>query len=42
MPFRRIADAGINIGLGTDEASVDDGINYLDDDEDGWPDPQHR
>jgi cytosine/adenosine deaminase-related metal-dependent hydrolase len=28
MPFRRLLDAGINIGLGTDEASVDDGVNY--------------
>jgi cytosine/adenosine deaminase-related metal-dependent hydrolase len=28
MPFRRIVDAGINVGLGTDEASVDDGVNY--------------
>jgi cytosine/adenosine deaminase-related metal-dependent hydrolase len=27
MPFRRIADAGINVCLGTDEANVDDGIN---------------
>jgi cytosine/adenosine deaminase-related metal-dependent hydrolase len=27
MPFRRIRDAGINVCLGTDEASVDDGVN---------------
>lgn len=27
MPFRRLRDAGINICLGNDEATVDDGIN---------------
>jgi 5-methylthioadenosine/S-adenosylhomocysteine deaminase len=27
MPYRRIADHGINICLGTDESSVDDGIH---------------
>jgi 5-methylthioadenosine/S-adenosylhomocysteine deaminase len=27
MPFRRIRDHGINVCLGTDESSVDDGIN---------------
>jgi cytosine/adenosine deaminase-related metal-dependent hydrolase len=28
MPLRRLLDAGINLGLGTDEATVDDGVNY--------------
>lgn len=27
MPFRRLRDAGINIGLGIDEIPVDDGCN---------------
>lgn len=27
MPFRRLRDAGINICLGNDEATVDDGVN---------------
>jgi 5-methylthioadenosine/S-adenosylhomocysteine deaminase len=28
MPLRRLLNAGINVGLGTDEATVDDGVNY--------------
>jgi 5-methylthioadenosine/S-adenosylhomocysteine deaminase len=28
MPWRRIRDAGINVCLGTDEANVDDGVNF--------------
>jgi 5-methylthioadenosine/S-adenosylhomocysteine deaminase len=28
MPFRQLADAGVPVGIGTDEASVDDGINF--------------
>jgi 5-methylthioadenosine/S-adenosylhomocysteine deaminase len=28
MPFRALCDAGVNIGIGTDEANVDDGVNY--------------
>jgi 5-methylthioadenosine/S-adenosylhomocysteine deaminase len=28
MPLRRLLAAGINVGLGTDEATVDDGVNY--------------
>jgi 5-methylthioadenosine/S-adenosylhomocysteine deaminase len=28
MPFRRLAEAGVSIGIGTDEANVDDGVNF--------------
>ena len=28
MPFRQLADAGVSIGIGTDEATVDDGVNF--------------
>jgi cytosine/adenosine deaminase-related metal-dependent hydrolase len=28
MPFRQLADAGVSVGIGTDEANVDDGINF--------------
>ena len=28
MPLRRWLDAGVNLGIGTDEAVVDDGVNY--------------
>lgn len=28
MPLRRLLDAGVNVGIGTDEAVVDDGVNY--------------
>jgi cytosine/adenosine deaminase-related metal-dependent hydrolase len=28
MPLRQLVDAGVSIGIGTDEANVDDGVNF--------------
>jgi cytosine/adenosine deaminase-related metal-dependent hydrolase len=28
MPFRQLVEAGVGIGIGTDEATVDDGVNF--------------